>query len=105
MPECRANFNPCFFDGPSAAFYLYDPDHGVDICIPPDSKMSSCCLIKNSETVFSPPINHRFEAPSKKGLSSRNAQMPLAKDQRVAATIFQTIGAKEHDGMALAIVK
>lgn len=29
----------------------------------------------------------------------------LAKDQRVAATIFQTIGAKEHDGMALAVVR
>lgn len=29
----------------------------------------------------------------------------LAKDQRVAATIFQTIGAKEHDGIALAVVK
>lgn len=29
----------------------------------------------------------------------------LAKDQRVAATIFQTIGAKDHDGIALAVVK
>lgn len=29
----------------------------------------------------------------------------LAKDPRVAATIFQTIGAKEHDGIALAVVK
>lgn len=29
----------------------------------------------------------------------------LSKDQRVAATIFQTIGAKEHDGIALAVVK
>lgn len=29
----------------------------------------------------------------------------LSKDQRVAATIFQTIGAKDHDGIALAVVK
>jgi caffeoyl-CoA O-methyltransferase len=29
----------------------------------------------------------------------------LAQDQRVTATLFQTIGAKEHDGMALAVVK
>ena len=31
--------------------------------------------------------------------------MALSKDQRVAATIFQTIGAKDHDGIALAVVK
>ncbi|HNR07105.1 MAG TPA: O-methyltransferase [Saprospiraceae bacterium] len=29
----------------------------------------------------------------------------LARDHRVTATLFQTIGAKEHDGMALAVVK
>jgi caffeoyl-CoA O-methyltransferase len=28
----------------------------------------------------------------------------LAKNARVSATIFQTIGAKEHDGMAIAVV-
>jgi len=35
----------------------------------------------------------------------RRFNQALAKDHRVAATIFQTIGAKEHDGMALALVK
>lgn len=29
----------------------------------------------------------------------------LAKNERVTATIFQTVGAKEHDGMAIAVVK
>ncbi len=35
----------------------------------------------------------------------RRFNIALAQDQRVTATLFQTIGAKEHDGMALAVVK
>lgn len=34
----------------------------------------------------------------------RRLNQLLANDRRVSATIFQTIGAKEHDGMAMAVV-
>jgi predicted O-methyltransferase YrrM len=36
---------------------------------------------------------------------ARRFNEALARDTRVSATIIQTVGAKEHDGMALAIVK
>lgn len=48
-------------------------------------------------------LNQNSEDEKVKGVQRFN-QM-LSKNQQVSATIMQTIGSKEHDGMALAVVK
>jgi caffeoyl-CoA O-methyltransferase len=40
----------------------------------------------------------------KRVLGVKRFNKALAENKRVSATIFQTIGTKEHDGMAIAVV-